>query len=603
MSMPEKPSIEHGFGSQKIAEAREIREEEETTEMERRIIEPQPKLRHILRTLDLLHSPEQEGGAKKHWTELYKEVPPYENALELSDNVRETVRTYIAEKIPKLKERVPSIADLKDKPMLEALVDNWFESIREVEGQRREVLMAMMAHVVNRIESTAYRNILKSASENDLHKLGIDRASRDLTVALLKASEAADPLFIRFLAYTQLSGEPPEEAGPVKLFLDNDPNPHTFAELFPHETSYLERNLQRIAETSHAWEDKPGGGIFKQYVETLSRFYATKNTQTAEEHFDTLQKQYAELVTSDFPILVTPPTEGYYKEPYIDPEMRISIATKDSMEEEESFRRVQASMTESLGILGLERFEEDTRQQPLRSVTTLGSFGVNLVFKAVAQEKPAIVLYRNEQIHQYDREFPEFLEEMVSNTDAVFAGLPLEERKELMERMSRLNTIMHEFGHASLPDDSSEAKRLGRKPLTKIDEVKADIVYRPLIPSMIEKGVLEGTKDQWAVASLGSALQDLRSHPAGDPYYHTAVYSLNDCLEREVVRFENDKLTITDTEAYYEVLKNAALELIQLYENPSTTETKATHWIRERCQPNEKLAQVETFLKEQAAST
>ena len=151
---------------------------------------------------------------------------------------------------------------------------------------------------------------------------------------------------------------------------------------------------------------------------------------------------------------MVPPTEGYYKEPYLDPELRIALATKDSMEEESVFRHAQSAMAETLEQIGFERFENAMKRQPLRSVTALGSFGVNLMFNAVAQEKPAIILYRNEQIHAFDREFPGFLEETISNTEKAFADVLPEERKGRMERMSRMNTMLHEFGHSCLPDGS-----------------------------------------------------------------------------------------------------------------------------------------------------
>lgn len=573
-------------------------------EIEEKIIERKPELRYMYRALDLLHAgPESAGEEKHHWAELYKEVPLYNGALELSDNIRETVRAFVAEKIPRLKERIPSLAEINDGDFLEALVDNWFEKIPEVEGQRREVLMAVMSHMVNRIENTAYRNILANANDADLEKLGIDGGIRDLTVDLLKASEKADPLFIRFLAYAQLSGKPPKEASPTALFVENDSRPHTFAELFPHETASLGRNLRQIVENSGTWEGKKGGKIFKSYLDSLGAFFLEKNSEEAERYFKEVQRYYKEVIESGFSVLVTPPTEGYYKKPYLDPELRISLATKDSMEEEFLLRHAQSHMAETLGQIGLERFEDATKRQPLRSVIALGSFGVNLMFNAAAQEKPAIVLYLNEQIRSYDREFPGFLEKMISNTGEAFEDVPPEERKGRMERMSRMNTMLHEFGHSALPDGSPESERLGREPLTKIDEIKADILFRALFPFFIEKGGVEGTKEQWAVASIGSALQDLRDNPKGDPYYHTAVYALNDAMEAESVRFENGKITIIDTEAYYKNLRNAARELIALYENPSTTESKAARWIRTRCRPNEKLAVVEQFLKEKNEKT
>jgi hypothetical protein len=260
----------------------------------------------------------------------------------------------------------------------------------------------------------------------------------------------------------------------------------------------------------------------------------------------------------------------------------------------------QSAMAESLGDVGLERYEEDTKRLPSRAVVSLGSYGSNLVFNSVGQEKPAILVYLNDQRRAYDREFPDVLERLITNTGDAFGALPLEERQKRMERMSRMSTPLHEFGHGSLPDGSPEADRLGAQAVVTIDEAKAEILSTALLPSIIEKGGVDGTKEQWAVASLASNLQMLRDQPEGNDYYYATVYKLNSVMESGAIRFENGKLTITDTENYYESMRKAASELKDLYETPSTTQAKAKRWIRERCRPNEKLAEVETFLKKQA---
>ncbi|MBI4120616.1 MAG: hypothetical protein HY454_04090, partial [Parcubacteria group bacterium] len=204
-----------------------------------KLIDPE-KLRYITKSLELLRPETNPLAEETHWKELYKEVKPWQTGLELSDNVRETVRGFVEQKIPKLKERVPTLENLDDAKLLDALTHNWFEGIDEkISGQRREVLLTVMAHVVKRIETTSYRNILQEAAPADLEKLGLDEGLKDLLINILEASIKADPLFVRFLAYTQLSPEPPPDASGVALYTPNSSELNTIAVLFPHETQFL----------------------------------------------------------------------------------------------------------------------------------------------------------------------------------------------------------------------------------------------------------------------------------------------------------------------------------------------------------------------------
>jgi len=157
--------------------------------------------------------------------------------------------------------------------------------------------------------------------------------------------------------------------------------------------------------------------------------------------------------------------------------------------------------------------------------------------------------------------------------------------------------MLHEFAHCVYSDDSEEAGRLGRKPLTIIDEVKAEIVHKALVPATIEKGGLSGTDKQWAVALLASSLQILENEPSNSPYYAAAVYSLNDLLENGIVTFENGEVEIKNFVAYQEIMKTLAEETISLYQDPEMTERKAQTWARERCSPNDKVKALKIFLE------
>lgn len=567
--------------------------QEETiqTESVERVLSRKPELRYLDRAFNILRAPEKNPlGGETNWRELSEKIRPFNNGLELSDNIRDVVTEFVSQKIPTLQEKILSLKGLNDKHLLEALAHNWFEAIGEdVSGKRREVLLATMAHVVKRIENHTYQKVLGEMSSADLEKLGLDSDTRNLLIQVLDASIKADPMYIRFMAYSQLTRTPPKEIGPVTFSLPNQEKLYTAATLFPHEAQFLARRFEKIAENHEKWSSRPGGDIFKQYLQVLSAFYAEHDPNNAPERQKEVERLYRDLLSSDFPILITPATEGYYKEPYFDPELKVSVATPDARKEEASWIQTKEAMSASLKNLDAAQFREKMSYQPIRSAHVFGGFGVNITFNAVAQEKPSILVFLNEQERAYDRDFPDFVLGHIKNAQAVF-GEPLSsEKRSLLEKISRTNTVLHELAHSIYPDDSLEAKRLGRKPLTILDEVKAEICYRPLVPSIIEKGGLEGTKEEWAVGMLAGSLGVVAEQPEGDPYYYAAVYSLNSLFEQGVVELDGIKLVVKDFDRYYVTQKQTAEVLLSVYRDPAMSERKAAQWITRMCTPNEKV--------------
>lgn len=563
-----------------------------------KIVPQEPRLRYIEKVSGIMRSPEENHlGEERNWRELYKDVKPFSNTLELADNIRETVRHFVEQKIPKLKEAIPTISELDDKGLLEALSNNWFEEIEDTSGQRREVLMTVAAHIARRVETTVYKNILENATEEQLTQIGLDKDLAGLLSNVLDTSVKADPLFVRFLAYTQLGPEAPEGAKGSDFYLPEDKKPKTAAQMFPHETQFLSKRFMALAENSSTWQDKPGADIFKNYLNVLGRAYAETDPVAAEKLQEEIKLKYAELVDSEFPIIITPGVEGYYKEPYIDPEIRVSLATPDSKKEEEYFGDVRKSMAESLEGVGLSRFSQRIQQEKIRSVIAVGSFGVDLIFSAVAQEDPAILMYLNEQIRQYDQNFPKYMG-LMTNTKKEFAGLSESDRTAFMEKISRTNVMMHEFSHAIFPPD--EIKKFGAgETFTVLDEVKAETAHRALIPRMIKNGGLEGTKEQWALGLVASSLQLLKDQPEDDPYYYAGVYTLNECFKDGSLSFDGQQITVNDFDGFYNTQRFVVGEVASLYENPNADETRAANWLKQKCTPNETVKQLTQLLKKE----
>ncbi len=558
-----------------------------------KLISSSPRLKNIYDTLVLLKPEELPGGEIIRYQDIYKDVKPYHSMLEFTDNVRDAVRGYVVKKIPKLKERIPSIEDLDDKDLLDALTNNWFESIDDVNGERREVLLAVAAHIVKRIEISAENKLLSEAEPEKLTELGIDTSIRDLVCELLDISSEADPLFIRFLAYSQLSGKPPETASPTGLHLPGDNKMHTIAELFPHEARFIARHFKKIVENDAAWKNRPGSRAFIRYIDNIQRFYEITDTKEAVECQKAINLSCAEVLSTGFPVLLTASTEGYYKEPYLDPELKVSVVTPESNRETQFFERARNIMADSLGKINAGEFSKNIKRMNVKSSIVLGGFGSNLTFNAVAQEEPIYHLFLNEQIRSYDSLFPSYMD-MITNSREAFSDIPEEKQNDHLERMSRMSTMLHEFGHPVCPSGSPDAKRLGRKPLTIIDEVKAETLWRALIPNMVKDKEFIGNKNQWAVATLISFMQLLDDPEA---YGSSAIYNLNALFEQGTIEFKEGKLSIKDIDKYFSVEKDNAFEVLSLYNDKTMTENKAAAWVKKRCTPNDMSQELISFVK------
>ena len=572
----------------------EIPKKDETqpeTNPEEKLLLQGPHLQYLNKAFSILRASEKnELGEKERWFHLSENVEPYNDGLEFTTTIRDTVLKFISKKIPSLQEGISSLSELGEKKLLNILVHNQFgEAGDEAPGSRKEILLATMAHVVKRVENRVTRQVLSGASEENLEKLGLNATTRDLLNEVLEASIKADPMYIRYMAYAQLSGKTPQQASSVGLHLPGSDTLHTVSELFPHESQFLAGRFSAIAEKSDAWVNFPGGKTFKNYLEVLGNFYAEKDPVRATSIQKRVEELYSELLASDFPIILTPAIEGYYKEPYYDPEIKVSLRTPDAKKEEAHWQNMRDAFAESFGALDVQQFADSVKVKEPKSVITIGGFGVNITFNAVAQEKPDILIFLNQQIRVYDKEFPETAQKLVSNTAEIFGEDLTENKRKFLESLSRDETVLHELTHGVFPDDSPEAKRFGKKPYTIIDEVKAEICHRPLVPEVIKNGGVQGTKEEWATGMLTSSLQLLRNKPQGDPYYYAAVYTLNDLFESGAAVIEGERVRILDFEKYYAVQKKAAEEVLDLYRNPTMTERKAAKWIKTRCVPNKNV--------------
>ena len=238
------------------------------------------------------------------------------------------------------------------------------------------------------------------------------------------------------------------------------------------------------------------------------------------------------------------------------------------------------------------------KSRTIRGVINIGGHGVNLVFNAVADEEPGIVVFLNEQIRAYDQDFSHFMG-IIKNREDIFGDVSAPDTKAFLERMSRSNTIHHELAHSVYKSSLPESKRFGLEPLTAIDEVKAETLYRSLIPLVIESGALPGDKKEWALGMLTTSFQMLRDQDSSDPYYKAAVYTINDLFEQQAIKLENGQVEIVDFDKFYKINNALREELINLYRDKSMTEERAVRWLSKRCRPNAATKKLINFFKNQ----
>ena len=452
--------------------------------------------------------------------------------------------------------------------------------------------MSVMAHVLRRIETKVYKKIIEESDNSALEKLGLTRELNELLIYTLDASAKSDPLYIRYIAYAQLSLKPPEKANPSAP-IGQDGKPHTWAELFPHETQFISKKLKTILENKERWQSVEGAVEFEKYVELLSKFFSEKETDRAKNMTKEIEEAYANALSGGFPIVISPPTGSYYKEPYLDPELRVSIRTPDAKAQEQNFVALQNAMADELGTLGVSQFADSMRKKPIASVVSIGAYGANLTFTAAAETEKDITLFLDEQIRRYDKNLSNFLK-LIDVTEGTFNNTS----PERIEEMSREDTIFHELSHSVYTLDEEAQKRLGGlKSETIIGETAAETIHRGLARELIEKGLINYTPEQYIAVTLAMPLQVIKERDPNNEYLKAAVYVLNGMFEQGLVEFDGSQIRVKNMNGIFDYLKENAKKIISVYEDPEMTRSKADQWVKDNCTANEKLQKLIDFIK------
>lgn len=549
-----------------------------------RFIPERPRLRHIEKTISILESEVGPDEKEINWKDLHEKIGPWNSVSELSERIQAVTQDYVAAKLPKLREEIPPVGEVPEKDFLVAISNGWFEELGEdVVGTRKEVLFAVLAQISKRIETKAYTDILKNASDEELQKLGLSENLRDLAVDTMNVAIKSNPLFIRFLAYSQLAKRPPAEASPFAP-MGTDGKPHTWRELFPKESNFIAKRLEAIHEGRARWEGEPGAGEFADYIKCLGEFFAETDVLRASEAHQAMKAAYVAVMKTPFPIGIIPPLEGYYKPPHLDPELRVVFSAPHSKLREKELKPLQEALAGTLDSLGVGQFSEPMKARAIRSFVSVGAYGVGLVFNAEAQEEPVAMFYENEQKKVYEN-IGQFFDLLESSSDAS-AGV---ERRRVQEELPRREIGLHEFSHAVYPIGTPEADRLGPEAESVLGEVMAESVYRGVAGELIQSGAINSTREHYAALTIALSLKSMAESESDDEYFQAAAFVLNGLAERGTVAFTGQKIHVADTDAFFAGLTENARAIIALYEDKNTNPRRAEQWIQKNCTPGEKL--------------
>lgn len=542
------------------------------------------RLNSLTKAFRILHRPQELAGEdgeteKVSWRDLHKRIGDFDSSIDLADQIRGITLEWVGSKVPELKDSIAALRDLPDEKIVAAIGKNWFSDLPEVEGQRREVLLASMASTVKSIESRMWQKKLEEMDDKDLEKMGIDASERDLLTGLLKAGAKVNPLFVRFLAYSRLAPEASEKADLQKFEVPGKEGLFSLGQMFPKEAGFISGRFAKLCQDSEGkeWATKAGGGGMVKFLQLMSEMYSKNTTaEQAQALQSQLERASEELVKSGFPIAVIPSIEeGMFSGKHVDPEIRVCLKSADCVEQDKKFDRAKIAVAGCLETSGLGGFADKLKEKHTKSLIEVGEFGVNLAFKAAAQESEGMnVMFVNEQRRSYDENFPHYLS-LIENSEGVFSGVSVEQQQE----MSRMLSMLHEFSHLHI-GKSDAADRIGEEAGGVISEVEAESVYRSFLPEIIKQQGVEGTKEQWACGMLAASLTMLKDP---DSYAKSAGFTLKSAIDKGSLSWDGSHLKINDFDALFEIQQQSAQEVIGLFEDTDMTPKKADAWVDKKC--------------------
>jgi hypothetical protein len=145
--------------------------------------------------------------------------------------------------------------------------------------------------------------------------------------------------------------------------------------------------------------------------------------------------------------------------------------------------------------------------------------------------------------------------------------------------------------------------RTGSENTGSLMETSTEILFKAVLPEIIESTDLPGGRNAWAHYTLASTLQLVNDNEGDDEYFRSGVYVINSLLDAgavEVQRFKNGKiqnLTITDYDRFYTALKVATSHMVEFLNKPDNNTEKTTKWIAKNLTPSEETNAIKKWME------
>lgn len=444
--------------------------------------------------------------------------------------------------------------DARSNAALAAVAGRDFSGV-EALGRKDTISALGLALTAERARAMMASESLERLDTKALSRFGMTEEQRNVIVMLQKALVPTNPEFLRFKARAMEGEDYPER-------------PKDALRESRRTTRALERVRAYLEEKGAENIFGPNGKEFAAYLSTLegsmrplsekgepyAAGWRTRHAKTAWEAFEHFVGDHP-----DFPLILLPRSEGGYVQTEAEnlgaePEMRVLWQSPEQRQRGEALRTVSSTFAGLLHEYFPEHVDEDDAEHiaGIRPIVAddLSSFGVNMTFRAEAQEfekARAFLLIEN-------RVRSELVEPVRENLWKAFGGAfdDIIQTPEFEEYLS-IWPMQHELGHNVYGEESASVKRLGREAYDAADEHRADLLAGGILRDTLIDRAREQFGDRAELAVnltiVGNAITCARETPGGDlnAYYHSAVAMLNRIAENGIISTEDGESRIDQT--------------------------------------------------------
>ncbi|MBI2035938.1 MAG: hypothetical protein HYT12_04665 [Candidatus Liptonbacteria bacterium] len=429
------------------------------------------------------------------------------------------------------------------RAIVDAAAKRDFSAVEQL-GEKETLSALGLGLTAEKARTALVADAIQGLDSSSLRRFGMTPEQRDIVVQLIKGLESADPEYVRFKARAMRGEKYPKR--PTDAL---------------RESARVNRGLKQACETL----EKQGTGKvfgeagkdFLEYLGTLEASYRPltqdgrakglgSHTRDAKEAWVAFQKFVG--MHPDFPLIVLPKSDSYVKSEAEnlgwDPEIRIFWQSPNQREKSRELQSACQRFVSSIQDNLPDHAEPSTMEQiaGIRPIVCddIGSYGVNMTFRAEAQEfekARAFVLIEN-------RGRSERLDQARENIWGAFGH----EWDDIINSPEFFNLMQaqlmnHELGHNLYGEESKEVLGLGRQAYDSIDEHKADLLAVATLHDVVRESSKQafGERGEEAInlAIIADALTCSRQAPHGElDFYRVSAINILHRLEQNGV-FEN----------------------------------------------------------------